>query len=104
MKYMPDKFRSCGNGCLRCWRNKLKHGVRHKVSKTSLDFQLVEPIQPAKCKRQPSPKTMSAHEIHKLWNNGSITDHEMWLDILSDRKPSKDTNYLIKVLSRSIMP
>ena len=23
---MPDKRRACGNGCLRCWQNKMKHG------------------------------------------------------------------------------
>jgi uncharacterized lipoprotein YehR (DUF1307 family) len=23
---MPDKFRMCDNQCLRCWRNRLKHG------------------------------------------------------------------------------
>ena len=34
---MPDKRRKCGNNCLRCWRNKMKHANKNTGNK-SLDF------------------------------------------------------------------
>lgn len=100
---MPDKFRRCGNGCLRCWRNKLKHGVRKK---STLDFVLFEEIaKPVVCRKKPS-KSISTHEICELWNKGNMTEceTELYLDILLDRKPTKTTNYLIKVLSKVLHP
>ena len=99
---MPDKFRRCGNGCLRCWRNKLKHGV-HKSS--SMDFKVIKPEpEPKPDEPKLQPKSMTIREIRELWSKGKIleSDTEQYLDILLDRKPTKDTNYLIKVLSRSI--
>lgn len=51
---MPDKntHRGCGNSCLRCWRNQLKHAnkhtkaymKKHNIEHIDVDFSDDEPI------------------------------------------------------------
>jgi hypothetical protein len=51
---MVDKRRACGGTCLRCWRNKLKHGSKEAkawLKKNGQKIEIVGEVEPTESKR-----------------------------------------------------
>ena len=69
---MPDKNHKCGSGCLRCWRNKLKHAnpqVKSFIKKHNVEIIVYGDDNDYKAMDERNKKTFIKEERKRLLND-----------------------------------